>query len=99
MATAYSSDVWQTDDSPCITASGFNVCENGKEEIIANNNLKFGTKVRIPDLYGDRIFTVSDRMNRRYGENRIDLWMTSRDRAVDFGVKELNIEVVEEVKE
>jgi len=96
IATAYSSSVNQTDDTPCITANGFNVCANGKEEIIANNHLKMGTKVRIPELYGDRIFTVSDRMNSRYGEGRIDLWMSSYDRAVDFGVKKVKIEVVEE---
>ncbi|MBU0546445.1 3D domain-containing protein [Patescibacteria group bacterium] len=98
IATAYSSSVSQTDDSPCITANGFDVCANGKEEIIANNHLKMGTKVRIPELYGDRIFTVSDRMNRRYGEGRIDIWMSSYDRAVEFGVKKLKIEVVEEVE-
>lgn len=96
VATAYSSSVDQTDDTPCITANGFNVCDNGIEEVIANNGLKFGTKIRIPALYGDRIFTVHDRMNSRYGGNRIDLWMTSRERAIDFGAKKVEIEIVEE---
>jgi 3D (Asp-Asp-Asp) domain-containing protein len=72
VATAYSSTVDQCDDTPCITANGFNVCNHGKEDVIAANFLRFGTKVRIPELYGDRIFTVQDRMNPKYDE-RIDL--------------------------
>ncbi len=94
IATAYSSTVDQTDDTPCITANGFDLCVNNKEEIIAINGLKFGTKVRIPDLYGDRVFTVADRMNARYGGNRIDIWMTNRDRAIDFGARQVEIEIV-----
>lgn len=92
--TAYNSDPAQTDDSPCITANGFNVCEHGEEDTIAANFLKFGTKVRIPELYGDKIFTVRDRMNQRYN-NRIDVWMKDRTDAVKFGVKVAKIEVVE----
>jgi 3D (Asp-Asp-Asp) domain-containing protein len=94
IATAYSSTVGQTDNTPCITANGFDLCENGKEEIIAINGLKFGTKVRIPALYGKRVFTVADRMNARYGADRIDIWVTNRDRAVDFGAKQVEIEIL-----
>lgn len=94
IATAYSSTIDQTDDTPCITANGFDLCENGKEEIIAINGLKFGTKVRLPALYGNRVFTVADRMNARYSANRIDIWMTSHDRAVDFGAKRVEMEIV-----
>jgi len=96
VATAYSSTVDQTDDTPCITANGFDLCENNEEEIIANNGLKFGTKVRIPALYGDRVFTVADRMNSRYGSNRIDIWMTDHDRAIDFGKRMVQMEIVKE---
>ena len=95
--TAYNSEVGQTDDSPCITANGFNVCEHGIEDTIAANFLKFGTKVRIPELFGDRIFVVRDRMNKRYTE-RVDVWMLNRSDAIQFGIKRATIEVIEVIE-
>ncbi|HOD87002.1 MAG TPA: hypothetical protein PKY61_01820 [bacterium] len=92
--TAYNSDPAQTDNTPCITANGFNVCKHGEEDTIAANFLQFGTKVRIPELYGDRIFVVRDRMNKRYSD-RIDIWMKEKTDARQFGVKVAKIEVVE----
>jgi len=92
--TAYNSEVAQTDDTPCITANGFNVCEHGIEDTIAANFLPMGTKVRIPDLFGDRIFIVRDRMNARYPD-RVDIWMKHRTDAIKFGVKVAKIEVLE----
>ena len=92
--TAYNSEVGQTDDSPCITANGFNVCKHGEEDTIAANFLKFGTKVQIPELFGDRIFIVRDRMNRKH-PNRVDIWMLERQDALKFGVKVATIKVVE----
>ena len=32
--TAYNSEVGQCDNSPCITANGFNVCEHGIEDTV-----------------------------------------------------------------
>lgn len=93
VATAYSSTVDQCDSTPCITASGLNVCNQGLENVIAANFLPFGTKVKIPELYGDKIFTVEDRMNPRY-DYRIDLWKTSRNRAISFGKRLVKIEIV-----
>jgi len=92
--TAYNSEVGQTDNSPCITANGFNVCTHGIEDTVAANFLPFGTKVRIPDLFGDRIFVVRDRMNKRYSD-RVDIWMLERSDAIQFGVRRTRIEVVE----
>ena len=63
--TAYSSTVDQTDSTPCITANGFDLCAHDQEDVIAANFLPFGTKVRMPELFGDQIFTVQDRMNAR----------------------------------
>lgn len=94
IATAYTSAEEETDSTPCITANGFDACENNHENIIAANFLKFNTKVRIPDLYGDQIFTVQDRMNIRY-DRRIDLWKMSKERAFAFGKRLVKIEVVE----
>lgn len=84
IATAYSSDPAQTDDSPCIGAMPrYNLCDafitNGTEDTIAANFLPLGTKVRFPELYGDKVFTVRDRMNSRYnyeniGYYRIDFY-------------------------
>jgi 3D (Asp-Asp-Asp) domain-containing protein len=89
--TAYSSTPGQTDDTPFVTASGKYV----RDGIIANNGLPFGTKVRIPELYGDKIFVVEDRMNKRYGSSRFDLWMPNYSAAKNFGVKATQIEIVE----
>jgi 3D (Asp-Asp-Asp) domain-containing protein len=92
--TAYNSDPRQTDDTPCITANGFNVCEHGIEDTIAANFLRFGTKVRIPELFGDRVFVVRDRMNQRYTD-RVDIWMLDYQDAKKFGVKIAKIEIIE----
>lgn len=89
--TAYTSTPDQTDDSPFITASNKYV----KDGIIANNMLPFGTKVRIPELYGNKVFTVEDRMNKRKGNYRFDIWMADLEDAIHFGVKKVQIEVLE----
>lgn len=88
-ATGYSSTPDQTDDTPFITASGTTV----RDGIIATNFLPFGTLVRIPHLFGDKIFVVEDRMNRRYA-TRVDIWFPERELAKIFGVKKVLIEVV-----
>lgn len=92
--TAYNSLPEQTNCQPCITANGFNVCEHGIEDTIAANFLHFGTKVRIPELFGDRVFIVRDRMNKRY-PNRVDIWMLERDDAIEFGIRRAKIEVID----
>ena len=92
--TAYNSEVSQTDDDPCTTANGYNLCKNNKEDSIAANFLKFGTKVRIPELFGDKVFVVRDRMNVKHA-NRIDVWMKDHGDAMKFGVKFAKIEVIE----
>ena len=89
--TAYSSTPDQTDDTPFITASGKHVADG----MLANNMLPFGTKVRIPKLYGDKIFVIQDRMNKRMGNYRMDIWMPDRQSALNFGVKTVEVEVLE----
>lgn len=90
VATAYSSTPDQTDDSPFISANGTYVYDG----MIAANFLPFGTLVRFPDMFGDKVFRVDDRMNPRYGQGRIDIWMESRGVAKQFGVKKLKMEIV-----
>ncbi|MFA4818377.1 MAG: hypothetical protein WC621_00885 [Patescibacteria group bacterium] len=87
--TAYSSTVDQTDDTPFITASGSRV----RSGIVAANFLPMGTRIRMPDYFGDKVFVVEDRMHSRFS-NRVDVWMETRGEAVDWGVRRLNIEVL-----
>lgn len=94
--TAYTSTVDQTDDDPFIAATGKRVYDG----MIAANWLPFGTKIKIPALYGDKIFTVDDRMNARYGYGRLDIWLdTSKAEARKFGVKRVEVEVYYKEKE
>lgn len=95
--TAYNSEAGQTDDSPCITANGYDVCTNGVEDTIAANFLKFNTKVKIPELFGDRVFVVRDRMNKKH-PNRVDVWMLEKSDAIQFGVKVAKIQVIEVIE-
>lgn len=100
VATAYSSDPAQTDSTPCIPAmSSFDLCANfaktGVEDTIAANDLSLGTKVRFPELFGDKVFTVRDRMNSKYtGKSRIDFWMNEKKDAITFGAQRLKMEVL-----
>lgn len=88
--TAYSSTPDQTDEDPFIAASGKRVHDG----MIAANGFPFGTKVKIPSLYGDKIFTVEDRMNSRYGQGRMDIWMDApRPQVLAFGVKRVYVEI------
>jgi 3D (Asp-Asp-Asp) domain-containing protein len=90
VATAYSSTVWQTDDTPYTTAAGTSV----RDGIIANNVLPFGTRVRIPELYGDKIFVVEDRMSWKKGNYQIDIWFPEYWQAKNFGARTTLIEIL-----
>jgi len=88
--TAYSSTLDQTDGSPFITANGTYVYDG----IVACNFLPFDTKVKFPEMYGDKIFIVEDRMAKK-NSHKMDIWMPSRSLALQFGVKSLAFEVME----
>ncbi len=94
LITAYSSEVEQCDGAPCITANGFDLCAHGIEDSIAANFLPFGAKLRIPDLFNDKVFIVRDRMNPRYPD-RLDIWMIDKNDAKQFSVKVAKIEILE----
>ena len=87
--TAYSSTIWQTDDTPFITASGTQV----RDGIVATNILPMGTMIKIPDLYGDRVFVVEDRMHPRKNY-QVDIWFPEYSDALNFGAKYSYIEVL-----
>jgi len=88
--TAYTSTPGQTDGNPFMSASGIRVYDG----MIAANGLPFGTKIKIPALFGDKVFTVHDRMNKRYGLGRMDIWLDApRSVALKFGVKRADAEI------
>jgi 3D (Asp-Asp-Asp) domain-containing protein len=90
-STAYTSRVAECDADPFVTADGSDV----RDGILATNMLPFGTKVRLPTVFGDRIFEVHDRMNTRY-TYRVDVWMADLSATKKYGVKrKIPIEVVE----
>ena len=90
IVTAYSSTLDQTDSTPFITASGTYV----RDGVVACNFLRFGTRVRLPQIYGEKIFVVEDRMAPK-NSHKMDIWFVSRDQAKQFGIKQLKVEVLE----
>lgn len=87
--TAYSSTPDQTDDTPFITAAGTHV----RDGIVATNALPMYTRVKIPELFGEKVFVVEDRMNRRF-QDRMDIWMSDRAPAIKFGIKTAEVVVL-----
>lgn len=84
--TAYSSTPWETDDSPFVTAAGTHV----RDGVVAANSLPFGTKILIPEIFGNKVFTVEDRMAPK-NYHKIDIWFSSTKEAKQFGVKKTKI--------
>lgn len=71
----YSSSVDETDDTPCISADGSDICKlyAQGQNICASNKHPFGTKLYVA-WHGECI--VHDRMNARFsGTNSIDWYM------------------------
>lgn len=87
--TAYSSRPQETDDTPFITASGSHV----RDGVVAANWLPFGTRIRIPALFGNKVFIVEDRMHRRNAD-KLDIWFASTKDAIHFGVKKTKVEIL-----
>ena len=87
--TAYTSRPEETDDTPYLTASGSFV----RDGVVASNFLPLGTLIKIPEYFGDKVFKVEDRMSRRFND-RIDVWFSDLDKAIEFGKKLATIEVL-----
>lgn len=89
--TAYNAVPEQTDSTPCTTASGYEICNQGTFPRIAASNLyRFGT---VLDVEGYGRFTVEDRTAGKYS-NRIDLLFETYEEAIQFGKKELEYRVI-----
>ena len=89
--TGYSSSYDETDDTPWLTAYNTLV----RDGIAASNILPFGTKLRIPSLFGDKIFIIEDKMHPRYGEH-LDIWFPTKWQAKEFGIHyDVLVEILE----
>lgn len=93
--TAYTSEISQTDGSPCISANGTNICEMWQDgiNVCAANFVPFGTKLEVEGL---GTCVVVDRMNRRFPET-VD-WYFGYDTktAIQFGRKTVEVRVLSE---
>ena len=96
VVTAYNvGDPRQTDDTPCISANGENICEalaNGERRCAANF-VPLGSRLHI-DKIG--VCLVTDRMNRRY-RNRVDIAMQKDEyrKARRFGRQKLHVKILD----
>ena len=88
--TAYSSSPDECSGNPFITASG----ERVNDGTLAYNYLPFGSKIRFPEVYGEKIFTVTDRMAAYKGKYIADIWMPSKAEAIQWGVKVIKMEII-----
>ncbi len=96
VVTAYNAgDPGQTDNTPCISANGENLCKalaNGKKRCAANF-VPLGSR-----LYVDKIGVclVSDRTNKRY-RNRVDIAMQKDEfqKARRFGRQKLTVKIID----
>ena len=96
VVTAYNvGDPRQTDDTPCISANGENICKalaNGEMRCAANF-VPLGSR-----LYVDKIGVclVTDRMNKRY-RNRVDIAMRKDEyrKACRFGRQKLRVKILD----
>lgn len=86
--TAYTSRAAETDNSPFIAAWGDHVFWG----MVASNAFPRGTKIQIPEYYGDKMFIVLDKMNSRY-YHRLDIWMPNLNDAKKWGARYVEIKV------
>ncbi len=98
--SGYTSEVGQTDSSPCISADNSDICKRkaAGELICASNQFKMGSVIHVDGL---GTCTVRDRMNRRY-TNTVD-WYFGKDdkgsrikikRALKIGRKDRTVKVI-----
>ncbi len=95
VVTAYNAgDPGQTDETPCISASGENICKalaKGKKRCAANF-VPLGSRLHV-DKIG--VCLVTDRTNKRY-RNRVDVAMQKDEyqKARRFGRQKLAVKII-----
>jgi 3D (Asp-Asp-Asp) domain-containing protein len=98
--SAYTSHVEQTDDTPCLSADGSNICARHAdgERLCAANFVPFGTVLVIdtspePDGEDAIVCVVADRMASGYG---VDLYFGyDLERAINFGRQNLYVRTLD----
>ena len=96
IVTAYNAgDPRQTDNTPCISANGENICTalaKGKKRCAANF-VPLGSRLYVEKI---GVCLVSDRTNKRY-RNRVDIAMQRKDyhKARQFGRQKLNVKILD----
>jgi len=91
-ALGYSSENRQTDHDPFATAGG----TKPKWGTVAANHLPIWTRMKIQG-FGEKIFVVEDRMNKRYNR-MIDIWFPTRKEALKWGSRMVNYSIVKNVR-
>lgn len=88
--TAYNTFEIQTDSSPCIAASGQNIC--GRTDVVAcPRSIPLGTKVEIEG----KVYVCEDRLAMKY-DNRIDIsFDKDLQGAIKFGKQRLTVKIYE----
>jgi len=96
VVTAYNvGDPRQTDDTPCISANGENICKalaNGEMRCAANF-VPLGSRLYVEKI---GLCLVTDRMNKRY-RNRVDIAMQKDEyrKACRFGRQKLRVKILD----
>jgi 3D (Asp-Asp-Asp) domain-containing protein len=85
--TAYSSSPDETWGDPFITASGRRVFDG---LVACPRTFPFGTKFKI----GRRTYSCYDRLHKKY-DDRFDIWMSTKDAALEFGRRQVPVELLE----
>ena len=88
--TAYTASVDETDNTPCITASGHNICPT-RFPIVANNCLGFGIRVSIRGV----IYRVHDRGAVRHGCAWFDILVDNKAEAYEWGIRREQVKIYE----
>jgi 3D (Asp-Asp-Asp) domain-containing protein len=95
IVTAYNvGDPRQTDNTPCISANGENICKalaKGKKRCAANF-VPLGTRLHVEKV---GVCLVTDRTNKRY-RNRVDIAMKKNEypKARQFGRQKLKVKIL-----
>ena len=95
VVTAYNAgDPKQTDDTPCVSANGENLCTalaTGKKRCAANF-VPLGSRLPVEKI---GVCLVTDRTNKRY-RNRVDIAMPRKDyhKARRFGRQRLRVKIL-----
>lgn len=87
--SAYTSSIQETDDTPCLSASGVDVCKQGSWAACPSF-LSFNTVISVDGVD----YKCVDRMARRYRDLRfIDLHFTDRAKALQWGRQTKRVKV------